>query len=87
MTMENAEYGTTVLEALRARVDSTDGSASRVARFLCVHTEVISGWLSGARKPRRATLERIEDYLRGAEGRTPAMVMARRATSRLGARS
>ncbi|MBV9490358.1 MAG: hypothetical protein JO069_11645 [Verrucomicrobia bacterium] len=53
-----------ILNALRQRIEGDGDSARRVARFLSVHTAVVLDWLSGARRPRRATLERIDAFLR-----------------------
>lgn len=52
-----------ILRALQERIHEDGDSARRIARFLSVHGRVVEDWLSGARRPRRATLERIETFL------------------------
>jgi hypothetical protein len=62
-----------ILRALQERIQEDGDSARRIARFLSVHGRVVEDWLSGARRPRRATLERIETFLKahGCHRRSP----------------
>jgi hypothetical protein len=53
-----------ILRALQERIQEEGDSARRIARFLSVHGRVVEDWLSGVRRPRRATLERIETFLK-----------------------
>jgi DNA-binding transcriptional regulator YiaG len=52
-----------ILRALRERIEASGDSTRRIARFLSVHGRVVEDWVSGVRRPRRATLERIETFL------------------------
>ncbi|MBW0000732.1 MAG: hypothetical protein JO015_16665 [Verrucomicrobia bacterium] len=52
-----------ILRALQECIQENGDSTRRIARFLSVHGRVIEEWLSGVRRPRRATLERIETFL------------------------
>ena len=63
-SMSESSSDDRILNALRQRIEGDGDSARRVARFLSVHTAVVLDWLSGARRPRRATLERIDAFLR-----------------------
>ena len=53
-----------ILRALQERIQEDGDSTRRIARFLGVHGRVVEDWLSGARRPRRATLERIETFVK-----------------------
>lgn len=53
-----------ILKALQERIQEDGDSTRRIARFLSVHGRVVEDWLSGARRPRRATLERIEAFVK-----------------------
>lgn len=52
-----------ILRALQECIQEDGDSTRRIARFLSVHGRVVDDWLSGVRRPRRATLERIETFL------------------------
>jgi hypothetical protein len=53
-----------ILRALQERILEDGDSIRRIARFLSVHGRVVEDWLSGVRRPRRATLERIETFVK-----------------------
>jgi hypothetical protein len=53
-----------ILRALQERIHEDGDSTRRIARFLSVHGRVVEEWLSGVRRPRRATLERIEAFVK-----------------------
>jgi hypothetical protein len=58
------DRGDVILRALQERIQEDGDSARRIARFLSVHGRVVEDWLSGVRRPRRATLERIETFVK-----------------------
>ena len=58
------DRGDVILKALQERIQEDGDSTRRIARFLSVHGRVVDDWLSGVRRPRRATLERIETFLK-----------------------
>ena len=60
-----------ILRALQERIQEEGDSARRIARFLSVHRRVVEDWLSGVRRPRRATLERIEAFVKAHRSHRP----------------
>jgi hypothetical protein len=62
-----------ILRALQERIQEDGDSIRRIARFLSVHGRVVEDWLSGVRRPRRATLERIETFVNAHRSHRPGL--------------